>query len=175
MIEKLNKREQVLLFVTGGAAILWLLITLIIEPVIKENERLNDQIKYKMVQFCKMQKLLTQKNRFKDDFSKVSKLDKPDKSGIMDGSKLLKTIDELQKKTGIQIENIAPVEPEILSFYKRLMVKVEVNDSMENIIKFIAELKNTPGKLNLVNITIMSGQNDNLKTSLTVAALLALK
>ena len=174
MIQRFNKRERTLLTLILTTAMTWLFIAFVIEPAIKDNEQLRDMIKSRTLQYLKLQKIVGQKNRFTKEFAKLSKLEKPN-PGEIDNSRLLRTIDEIQKKVGIQIENIAPIEPEVLTFYKRLLVKVEINDSMENIIRFIAELKESPFKLNLVNLTLVPGIQDNLKASLTVAELRALK
>lgn len=175
MIEKLNNREKIILFLIVCVAIIWVFVSQIIDPLIVDNATLIKAINADSIKYSKLHKIISDKEKFKNEFSKISKLDKPDSTEIVDNSKILKIINEIQKKTGVVLENITPIEPEDLSFYKRIAVKVEIADRMDNMLKFIIELKDTHEKLNLVNLTIISGEGENLRATLTVGRLMASK
>ena len=91
-------------------------------------------------------------------------------------SRVLRLLDEVQKQTNAQIVSVTPLETENLSFYKRITIRVEMEDSLEQILGFIRKIRESPEQLNVLNLNLVSGQkNGVLNASLTVAQLLSLK
>ncbi|EKD27180.1 MAG: hypothetical protein ACD_79C00825G0004 [uncultured bacterium] len=176
-MKKLNLREIILAIIVFCSVVIFLFITSVCDPLVEKSKQIEEMIDAKNIKFYKLQKIIADKEKYTGEFKDVAEIPKLNDSEEVVNAKLLKIIDDIQKVVGVQIVNLVPIKPEEISFYKTFQVKVEIQDSMVNLIRFIMELRDTSEKLNLVNLHIVPGRGgkDDVKASFTVAQLMALK
>lgn len=173
----MNSREKTLSVIVAAAALAWLAVSFVFAPLTEGNREREELLRARTIKLHKLKNDVKKSEMYRSNIPDIEKLPRPGESVDKDNALLLKAIDEIQKKSGIQITNYIPQPAETQVFYKRLLVKVEIEDTMPGILKFIQELKSAPGQLNIANLRILPGdrKKELLKATLTVAQLMALK
>jgi type II secretory pathway component PulM len=72
LLERLKKRERVILYLTFVVVIFSLMYNFLLEPIVERYRLLNQEVIKNKVKLQKYLSLLSQKERIKQDFAKIS-------------------------------------------------------------------------------------------------------
>ncbi|MBN2143705.1 MAG: hypothetical protein JW774_03680 [Candidatus Aureabacteria bacterium] len=175
---RMNTREKLLFQIVIIAGLSWLILFFFVFPGQDRIARIKKEIEGKRLKLFQYQNAMKEEGTLEQKMAEIGQIPRLSASEEIEKSKLLKVIESVQQKIqGIQLLAMTPVESEKLDINRKLLVKIELEGTMENIVRFIYELKETPEKINLVNLRISSEniEGDKLRASFIVGQLLTVQ
>ena len=164
---RINSREQTLLGLIGVLIFTWIVYNFIMVPVKEEIQNLNQSLLTRQVKLIKYKKALQQKEiitkqleHFLPQFEQSMSTANP----------LPKVIENLQNELHLSKSTLTPKESENVYQFTKNEIDVEIDESFENLITFIFQLKNQPERVNLNTLRIVAneGNQDKLKSFMTL-------
>lgn len=163
----LNRREAfmvmfILLTLTGYVLFTWLLL-----PARQEIETLNELLQSRRIKWLKYKKAAAQKEYITRQFEQL--LPQFEQSASS-SNPLPKVIENLQRELHLSSSTLTPRESEQIYTFTKNEIDMEMEESFENIVTFIFQLKNQSERVNLSSIRIVAneGKQSGLKTFLTL-------
>lgn len=141
----LNRREKLILGTTLAVFIFSITFNFLIAPVFSKNDLLNKEINFTRVKLKKYQRLLAQKDKIKDKYSKFLGVNNDIKEPNDVASGILPELERLAKDANIRIIEIRPIElDKKLDRYKETVVDLRAQGGMEDYLKFIYNIERSP-------------------------------
>jgi len=139
----LSFREKTIIFITIGAVVASIGFNFIVEPILKNNNDLNNKIKVETAKLKKYMQLLNQKEFISSKYNKFSETLLS--SGINKESyvNILSVIENLAKESGIQIIDMRPENPKSANLYKESLIELRTEGDMESYFKFLYNIENS--------------------------------
>jgi Tfp pilus assembly protein PilO len=171
ILERLTKRERVLVYATVavvGAAIGY---ALIFEPLANLRRRLNAQVEEAALKLNKSLDLLRREKTVKEQFRKYAVYAKSLGTDEQAIAYLLKAIEEKATLSAVRISNIRPRPVKDKGSYKEFSFEVVAESDLEEIFKFVYELQNSQDilKVRKLTLTLKSPEQQVLKASMEIS------
>lgn len=139
----LSRREEKLLLVTLGVAVLGGIYILLVEPLYKLYQGLQEEIEFKRRQLVRSYTLLKERTSVLTEFENYYQNLKLEKSG----EELLSIQTQLDKFAGesqVFIKDMKPFHQEEGKFYKALLIELRFEAQPEALFKFLYKLETSP-------------------------------
>ena len=143
------KREKILLFITIGLGLTFLIYNFLIRSLTLKFATLNKEILTNEMKLSKNLKILRKKDKVQNEYMKYSQLLKQNNSDEQEMATLLSEIESVAREIAIRISDMKPRAIKAIDFYKRLSVDIEVEAELSEITKFIYNLQNKPYLFNI--------------------------
>jgi hypothetical protein len=143
MNKSLSKRERLILYILIGGIFLGLNISFIIEPVVRKNRILNNEINVARLKIKKYFRLLKKEKDIQAKYSKLNLsplyLEKPEDRLVS----VLYELEKIAKNANIQIIDMRPETSQELGKNKEISLALKTEASIEGYIKFIYDIENS--------------------------------
>ena len=159
-LNKLKKREKILLFGVGALVFIWIAYSLIIEPFHNRSQRLVKDIEISKIKLKKAAKILRQREQGSKEYGKYSARFTTKESNEEEMALILNEIETQARKSYVRIVNMKPRRVVKNDFYRTYYVDLDTEASMRNILKFIRNLKNSKLSLCVEQLTLNSRARD---------------
>lgn len=165
ILERLSKREKLLLLATGIVISAAFVYVFVIEQLADKWRYLNSQIAEKTLKLNKNIKILRKEEWIREEFKKYAEYTVSIGRDEEIIAALLKTIEQKAGSTSTRITNIRPRPVRDAGFYKEFVFEVISESSLEELTRFIYELQNTKEllKVRKLTLTLKSSQPQTLK------------
>jgi Tfp pilus assembly protein PilO len=176
--QRIKPREARLLVATLILFSFWVYINQMARPLYKSTQELKQMIQAKEVKLARDRRAINRNATLEKAFESLGSFDRVSEAeAAMRKNKLIQTIEATKRQVGVHLENLNPVEPKIFNEYTMYRVKIEVDDRMENLLRFILELKKPPARLNLQNMKLKAStqKEKSLRASFIVGKLFILE
>lgn len=158
-IQKLNSREKILFSLTVFAAVFGILSKFVFFPKWDTYKKNIITIQAKHLKIAKLKKTLSSLQQKKINSSDSIKNSNDCPTTPIDSAKILGSIESIQKLSGIQINKLSPLPIETINEFQILPIKIEIEDTMKNIVKFSYDLNSSIHKINIRRIRLFSSEN----------------
>lgn len=174
-LANLSKRERILLYLAATFISLNLFYKFAIKPLLKKWDLLNQQILNSEIELKRSLKYLNLKDEVENIY--LSYIGHIKKSGA-DEEELTVFLNEVEKvarASGMHIANIRPEPVKDLEFYKKYLLEMNCEATMENYIEFIYNLQKTAQLIRVEKLKLFSQGKANplLKARLLITKVLA--
>lgn len=142
MLKNLNRREKNILAASIAVIIIAVGYKAIVEPILADNDSLNQQITLTRLKLRNYLRLLNQKDVLQAEYAKISNLAGMPKEGEDVSTGVLEEIEELAKKSDVRIIDMRPqIQKSPAS--KENSVELRAEGDMESYLKFIYSIENS--------------------------------
>ncbi|MBN1913619.1 MAG: hypothetical protein JW788_04390 [Candidatus Omnitrophica bacterium] len=164
MQKVLSAREKMILMFTAAALALSLIFNSVLMPAFKKHDSLNKEIALVNARLNKYARLLAQKDSLKHQEDKLSAegLSFLEKPTIV---KTLALLENMAKKSAIHILDIRPQAPRSSGSYQEISVDLKAEATLEDYLKFIYDLENSPLLLKIKKLQLTAKPNKQLLDS----------
>ena len=172
IIKNMSKREKRIALVTVIFVTVMVLYGLIVDPVIKQWQILNDEIMSKTAALKHDITMLGSRKSIEANYSKFSKYVKSDKSEEETIADVLTYLENLSRSDSCLILNIKPIGTKDFGAYKELIVDLSADASVNQFMKFIYDIetsKNMILKIRHLSLTSKSGQTGALRGTFLIS------
>jgi hypothetical protein len=172
LIKNMNKRERTIAIVAISFVLGAILYSLIIDPVFRAWQVLNDNMAAKTVMLKKDLAMLSSRKSLETNYAKFSKYVISGKSEEETVSEALAYLENLSRTDSCTLLNIKPIGTKDYGAYKELMIELSSEGSISQFSKFLYDIENTKNMILKVRhfvITSKAGQEGALKGSLLIA------
>ena len=174
-IKNMSNRERQIALATAlfiGVAFLY---SLIIDPIAKEWQALNSEMKYKSALLRKDLNMLSAKASLEADYSKFAKYIKSNKNEEESAADLLSYLENLSRGDSCLVINIKPIGTKDFASYKELLIDLSSEGSLQQFTKFLYDVENTKNMILKVRhfvLTSKAGQEGALKGSFLISKIM---
>jgi len=174
ILSKFSKRERLIFIATVVIISVSALSTFVLEPLVRNFKEINRQITSKRLKLTKAQRLMKIKEKVNKRFEDLAPKLMSKGSQEEEMAKLLSEIEALARKSNTRISGIKPTAIKEFSFYKKFTVEIDSETSVENLVKLLYELRQSPQvlKVERLQMDAKSGGRDLLKVTLRVNKIL---
>ena len=171
MLERLRRRERIILYLTFVVVVSSLIYNFLLEPIVERYRLLNQEVIRNQVKLQKYLSLLRQKERIKQDFDKISEGLKTDYSEQEQMALILSEIEGLSRRSSVHITQIKPQPTKDFGTYKEFPVEIRAEAKIENLSQFIYNLQNSPQLLRTKKLFLntKSATSDILETTILIS------
>jgi hypothetical protein len=174
-IDKMSNRERYLAIVTLSLISIAVAYALLIAPLSGIWKNLNNQMRSKVDILEKDSNILADQKALTSEYTKLSKYAATPKSEEEAVGDTLTYIENVSRTDSCFIANIKPVGVTKEGAYKKILIDVAVEASMDKLSKFLYDIENPRDTLmNIERFTISSksGQVSTLKCTLIISKIL---
>ena len=172
MLYAMSNRERYLFYATIIIIVGFFLNWWVLRPAIARSHALSQQIQIKkhVIENCLY--LLNQKQEILGEAGKFAKYEKPGLSEEEETAYFLRQIEEIAKKSSIQIIDLKPYSAKKTESYVEYKVEIEVESPVKQLMTFIYNLQNSDGLLRTSKFRISpkEGSAPILKGYLTITS-----
>ena len=168
---KLSKREKTVLYVTAVVLSVTLADRLIISPIIDSIKNLNVSIADKETEIRKSMRILSYKEVIDADGKKYGALMQSQKTEDEEITSILKEIESLGSKSGIDLVDMKPAGTEQSGATKKYLINLNCEAEMEEFVDFLYNVE-TSNKLLTVEkfqVSPVSKDSSTARCKLTVS------
>ena len=167
---RMSKKERNLFLIAiifVGCAILYRTTLL---PAIGNSAALNRRIQLKRRMIKDSLGLLNQKDNIQKESRKYASYAKQKLSEEEETAVLLKEIEDIARKSSVQLIDLKPYSQGKIDFYIEYRIEIETESNMNQLVAFIYNLQNSESLLKVVKFRINSkaDKHDILKAYLTI-------
>jgi Tfp pilus assembly protein PilO len=175
-LQKLNKREKLVLVATVALAVTTSVYGFIVEPVLFRWQRQNEQIEAKLNVYLRNKKLLMSLPAVEAQYAKFPSLVEKNLSEEKEISQVLRTIQGISNVTSCNVVNIKPQPVQRSRSYKWISFDVTVSGNIESIGQFLYKIETSADLLRVkrVSLSAQSGASGGLKGILYIRKLVVL-
>jgi len=159
-LNKLNKTEKALLFTAIVLLLIWIVYSLVIEPLYNSWTRLNKDVEIAKIELKKAVKILRQREDVACQYNKYLDRFTTKESDEEEMALILNEIETQARSASIRIINMKPRRVAKNEFYRTFCVDLDTESSMRNILKFIKGLKDSKFSLCVEQLTLNSRARD---------------
>jgi len=161
---KLAKKERIGLFVASVVVLITLADRLVISPIRGMVGKLNREIEMCEEELRRDIMSLNEKKAITKEYEKYTQYVTKAGSDEEEVSKILAEIEEIARKSEVNLVDITPQAPREVDFYREYAAEIEVEGRTASIVSFLYRLSNSTLLLRAQKLRI------NLKTSDSVGA-----
>ena len=172
MLQRLSAKKKNLLFIAVFFVSFAILHGVAFSPMLDQLKTLNNEILLKKRMIESSFNLLTQKMVIQEEVRRYAKY-KQGGSQEEEASSFLEEIEEIARKSEIQLVRLEPLDTKKNDFYTGYTIAVKVESSMEQLMTFVYNLQNSESLLKVKRFRIIS-RAGTLHTDLTVSKTLLL-
>jgi len=167
---RISKKEKNLLYIAIIFVSLAVFSRVILEPTLGKSASLNHQIQLKRRMIGNALSLLNQKEEIRKESHKYAKYAKEKLSEEEETAVLLKEIEDIARKSSVQLIDLKPYSQGKIDFYIEYRIEIETESNMNQLVAFIYNLQNSESLLKVVKFRINSkaDKHDILKAYLTI-------
>jgi Tfp pilus assembly protein PilO len=175
LIQKLSKRERLILIGCIALIATAILYNFILEPFVKKWTELSSEARIMKLKFKKSTEILKRRieitERYEDISSYVGPQAGSDEEEI---ANLLSEIEKLASSSNVRITDIKPRPAKRLDYYKKYVVEVESEGDIARLTKFIYGVQTSPHLLSIEKFSLsMKGTaHQVLRANMTVTKIL---
>ncbi|GEM_PF-4407007 len=159
-LNRLNNREKALVVVVILTVFAWFIYSAIIDPFYKKWRSLNRTIEISTIELQKGAKILKQKEYVLAEYGKYLSNFAVKQSDEEEMALILNEIEMQARKSYVKIINMKPRKAVKNSFYKYFYVDLDTEASMQSVLNFIKELKDSKLSLSAEQLTLNSRTQD---------------
>lgn len=173
-LTNLSKREKNLFYLTVALIFLSLIYNFALKPLGAKWNQLNRQILSKEIELKRNIKYLKQENKIKSIYQKYAGYVKRRGLDEEEIASLLNEVERQARNSGIHIGNIRPRPIKDLVFYKKYILEMNCEATMEKYIEFIYNLQKSEQLIRVERLELISQGKDNplLKARLHITKVL---
>lgn len=158
----LTKREKIIFYFTSGIIVIALFFNFIFEPIIKNFWSLNQEISSCSMKLERYLRLLSEKERIKSSYSKISALVKIEGSQEEIIAGVLTELESLTRHAGLRIADVRPQAAKEIGPYREFLIELRQEGTMEDFLRFIYDLENSPHLLRIKRLQLNSKATSQL-------------
>lgn len=159
-LNKLSKREKALLFAITILVFIWIVYSLIIEPLYNSWTRLDKDIEIARIELKKAVRILRQREDVTSEYNKYLDRFTTRESDEEEMALILNEIETQARQASVRIINMKPRRVVKNEFYRLFYVDLDTESSMRNILEFIKRLKDSKFSLCVEQLTLNSRTRD---------------
>jgi len=173
-LTNLSKRERILFYLTVTVIFLSLLYNFTLKPLGARWRQLNRQILDKEIGLKRNTRYLQQKDNVRSAYSKYAGYIKRKGSDEEEIASLLNEVERQARTPGIHIVNIRPKPIKDLNFYKKYILEINCEVTMEECVEFIYNLQKTAQLIRVERLKLISQGKGNplLKAQMLITKIL---
>lgn len=160
VLANLSKREKSLFYITVAIILLSLVYNFTIKPLGEKWDRLNSQALSKEIELKRNLRYLKQKDKVEDIYLKYAEYVKKKGSDEEEMSSFLNEVEKEASATGIHIADIRPKPIKDSAFYKKCMLELTCEATMEKHIEFIYNLQKSSQLIRVEKLKLTSQGKD---------------
>ena len=149
---KVSQKERIGISIAAIIILLAIVDRLIYAPINETLEKINREIKISEKRLTYSLNNLEQKEFITGEYQKYGLEIKENSSDDEKTASMLSEIERLAKKSGASLVDIKPQPTRSIDFYEELIVEVNVQGSMEDLVKFLHYLHDSPLLLRTQNL-----------------------
>lgn len=175
ILKNMSKRESSIAYATVLIVIVSALYVLILEPIAREWQALNFEMRSKAATLKKDLAILAERKALESDYSKFSKYVKSEKNEEETAAEILSYLEDLSRSDSCLILNIKPVGIKDHGKYKEIMVDLSSEGSLSQFTKFLYDIENTKSAILKVRhfvLTSKAGQEGALRGSFIISKII---
>ncbi len=159
MLKILNKREKVILGLTGGVIAFSVIFNFFIAPILSRNEELGGEIRVARARLKKSLLLLKDKDYIKNRYAKFSTVDNISGRTWDTSVGVLSELAHLANGADIRIIETRPEASKKTGFYKEVLIDLRAEGTVENYLKFIYAVEHSPYLLQIKKLQLTAKPN----------------
>lgn len=153
-LNRLAKREKIILAVTLAVVGTLLLDRLVLHPLVGLFHSVNRELRDLETDIKKSVHLLSQKKYLQEEFKKYASYSVQAKSAEEEAVALLKTIEGLAEQAGVNLVYVKPAAAKTEERLKKYYANLEFEAQMEQLIKFFYEVENSTQLLKIEKFSL---------------------
>jgi len=154
LLERLTVREQRLAIATVFCLAAWLLYALIVKPLMSDWEQLDLEIRTKTEQTALLKAILEKEEQVNADFEQYRELLAQQSSDEVVRNELMQDINTISARSNLKAPVIREGSTESHKFYKRYFVDLDIEGSVVNLARFLANLQESTKLFRVESLTI---------------------
>ncbi len=159
-LNSLNKREKALAVAVVFAVSVWFIYGAVIEPFYRKWQTLSKTIEISTVELQKAVKIFKQREYVLAEYDKYLASFAVKQSDEEEMALILNEIEAQARKSYVKILNMKPRKAVKNAFYKYFYVDLDTEASMQGMLKFVKELKDSKLSLSVEQLTLNSRTQD---------------
>jgi Tfp pilus assembly protein PilO len=152
----LTKRERFLLYFTVGIISFAVVFNFILAPIIERFNKLNQEIASTSVKLERYLRLLSEKEKIKNSYSKITSYAKIEGSEEEILAIILNELENLSRQAGLHITDVRPQVTRDIGVYRELNIELKQEGEIEGFLKFIYDLENSSHLLRIKRLQLNS-------------------
>ena len=153
-LKKLSRKEKIGLAVAGLVVLAVFLDKVLIAPISGTFRKLNRGIEVAEKQLARHIDSLNREDQTRAVYKKYMHYVIKAGSDEEETARILAEIEGLARSSGLSLADIKPQSPKNISFYKKYVVELKAEGSMESIVNFLLELNSSPQLLRAEKISL---------------------
>jgi hypothetical protein len=143
MFKVLNKRERVVLYLTLAVVAISIFFNFLIEPTMKRNFLLNQEIRLNTIKLGKYLKVIHQKKELKPESNQPTSY--PVNEDFKKDSLIaaLAELENIAKSCGVRILDIRPQSDKESGAYRQNIIEFRTEAQMQDYLKFIYDIESS--------------------------------
>lgn len=160
MLENITKRERYLGLLTVSIAIIALIYNFVIEPLVKQWNALNEEIRDKEVLLTKHTRISRSKDAIERLHSEYAKYLQKEKLTVDEDSAMaLSNIEKLARGANVHITNIKPLALKNFENYNKYTFRVTTESSIGELTKFIYDLQSSEQLIRVERVVLRAKEH----------------
>lgn len=155
-LANLSKRERILLYLAATFIFLSLFYSFALKPLSKKWNSLNQQVLSSEIELKRSLKYLNLKDEVEDIYQSYIGYIKKGSADEEEITILLNEVEKVARASGMHIANIRPEPVKDLEFYKKYVLEMNCEATMENYIEFIYNLQKTAQLIRVEKLKLIS-------------------
>ena len=161
---KLAKKERIGLFIASTVVLLAFADRLVVSPIRGVIRQLNREIEMREEELRRDIMSLNEKKAISKEYEKYTQYVTKAGSDEEEVAKILAEIEEIARKSNVNLVDITPQAPKEIDFYREYAAEIEIEGQTSSIVSFLYRLSNSTLLLRAQKLRI------NLKASGSVGA-----
>jgi Tfp pilus assembly protein PilO len=153
---RLAKRERILFYVTVAVVLTALMQKFVFQSLGNKLEALNRDILIQEKALRKSLRTYNLREKILDDYRRYGEYLRIEGTEEEITARLLKDIEKLARKSGVYLVDIKPHPSKEASYYKKFIIEIQTEATMEEVIKFIYYLHKSPLPLRVGKLALVS-------------------
>jgi len=173
-LSKLSKKEKIGLYLAVIVVLLAFLDQIVVKPIRNKVARLNQKIQICEEELKRDLQSLSEKKSISREYEKYARYVTKAGSDEEEVAKILAEIEELARKSTVNLVDITPQTPGEFDFYREYTAEIEIEGKTGAVVKFLYELNNSALLLRTqkVRLTLRSRKLLNITAVILVTKIL---
>ena len=170
LLTNLSGREKLFFCLTATVVFLGLVYNFVFKPLGANWSRLNRQILAKEIELKRNIRYLQQEAQTKDAYRQYARYVKEKGLDEKEAASLLSAVEEKARSLGIRVNNIRPKSAEETAIYKKYIIEINCQATMNKYIEYIYKLQGSAQLIKVEKLRLLSQGKNNplLKAQLIV-------
>ena len=173
---KLSSQEKIGLSIAIGFFAVACFDRLLIHPIQTRFKKINQQIKVSEKEIGSDLRNLKRRDLVEAQYQKYLEYIQRSGSDEEEVAKILGEIESLARQSNVYVEDMKPLKPKEIDFYKEYAVEIEAEAKMQSLTNFLYQLNMSSQLLRVekLRLNLSKGGSDTLKISMLVTKVLVL-